>query len=276
MQIDVWLASEAASLSIFTGSVCFCSQNGIGYGSVSPVELEGCQIACNSVPTCDSFSYNPTEKACFLKQGPSADNCNVSVLGKEASGRCVPWPACGAFPVLVSEPARLQFLPTPGYTHRHTVLRTVMLAHPEAQPEIWIACAAPPALNSHFDVMHTLQPWPVGTHQPVVHQPAWYLRQNACDAGRAGRYLLPMCHMCHMCQAQPVKCTSLSTDGRSTTISVDCGVWQTYRKQGAVAANVASAPAGAQECSQTDGGRPRAWPQHQQARRNVARQMGAE
>jgi hypothetical protein len=32
-------------------------------------------IACNSAPGCDSFSYNPTMKRCFLKAGGSQQTC---------------------------------------------------------------------------------------------------------------------------------------------------------------------------------------------------------
>ena len=41
-----------------------------GAGSVLPVGVQGCEIACEMAqPQCTSFSFNPTLQQCFLKGG---------------------------------------------------------------------------------------------------------------------------------------------------------------------------------------------------------------
>ncbi len=48
-----------------------------GAGSVLPVSVQECEIACEMAqPECTSFSYNPTLTACFLKQGGTRATCN--------------------------------------------------------------------------------------------------------------------------------------------------------------------------------------------------------
>ena len=49
----------------------------MGFGNVLPVSVEGCQLACQAAPACDSVSYNTASQLCFLKAGPSSSNCSV-------------------------------------------------------------------------------------------------------------------------------------------------------------------------------------------------------
>ena len=47
-----------------------------GAGSIVPVSVQGCQIACEMLqPACTSFSYNPTVQQCFPKQGGQRATC---------------------------------------------------------------------------------------------------------------------------------------------------------------------------------------------------------
>lgn len=48
-------------------------------GSRAPVSPQGCMQACELAPGCDSFSYNPEQRKCFLKHaaGASQDVCQV-------------------------------------------------------------------------------------------------------------------------------------------------------------------------------------------------------
>ena len=47
-------------------------------GSATAVSLTGCQQACEMAqPDCDAIVYNPTLQACFLKQRPSTQLCQV-------------------------------------------------------------------------------------------------------------------------------------------------------------------------------------------------------
>ena len=52
-------------------------------------------LACNAATDCDSFSYNPSQKACFLQSGASRQTCGaaptvcVSARGKTYS--CGVW-----------------------------------------------------------------------------------------------------------------------------------------------------------------------------------------
>ncbi|GMH40074.1 hypothetical protein BSKO_07978 [Bryopsis sp. KO-2023] len=44
-------------------------------GSRDDVSTRDCQLACEMAEGCDSFSYNPTLKQCFLKSCPSKETC---------------------------------------------------------------------------------------------------------------------------------------------------------------------------------------------------------
>ena len=49
-----------------------------GVGSAAAVSLIGCQQACGMAqPECDAIAYNAKLQACFLKQNPSGDTCQV-------------------------------------------------------------------------------------------------------------------------------------------------------------------------------------------------------
>jgi PAN domain len=49
-----------------------------GFGTLLPVSVQGCQIACSMAGTaCEAISYNPTLEACYLKAGGSATDCPV-------------------------------------------------------------------------------------------------------------------------------------------------------------------------------------------------------
>ena len=48
-----------------------------GFGNVLPVSAEGCQLACEAADGCDSVSYNVASQLCFLKAGPSSNDCSV-------------------------------------------------------------------------------------------------------------------------------------------------------------------------------------------------------
>jgi PAN domain len=49
-----------------------------GFGTLLPVSVQGCQIACSMAGTaCEAISYNPTLEACYLKAGGSANDCPV-------------------------------------------------------------------------------------------------------------------------------------------------------------------------------------------------------
>ena len=49
-----------------------------GAGSAAAVGLTGCQQACEMAqPDCDAIAYNAKLQACFLKQDPSDDTCQV-------------------------------------------------------------------------------------------------------------------------------------------------------------------------------------------------------
>lgn len=51
-----------------------------GAGSAAAVGLTGCQQACEMAqPECGAIAYNADLQACFLKQGPSGDTCQVGV-----------------------------------------------------------------------------------------------------------------------------------------------------------------------------------------------------
>lgn len=49
-----------------------------GVGSRVPVGPEQCMIACSTAPGCDSFSYNPTQRRCFLKSGALPEMCETA------------------------------------------------------------------------------------------------------------------------------------------------------------------------------------------------------
>ncbi|KAL4519468.1 hypothetical protein Ndes2526A_g01925 [Nannochloris sp. 'desiccata'] len=49
-----------------------------GVGSRVPVGPEQCMIACSTAPGCDSFSYNPNQKRCFLKSGAIPEICETA------------------------------------------------------------------------------------------------------------------------------------------------------------------------------------------------------
>lgn len=52
-----------------------------GFGSLLPVSVQGCQIACAMTgAACNAVSYNPTLQACYLKAGTSAANCQARIL----------------------------------------------------------------------------------------------------------------------------------------------------------------------------------------------------
>lgn len=44
--------------------------------------MGACDLA--AAAGCNSFSYNPQQRKCFLKAGPSADTCQVSRWGRRA------------------------------------------------------------------------------------------------------------------------------------------------------------------------------------------------
>ena len=49
-----------------------------GGGSAAAVDLLGCQQACElAQPRCDAIAFNADLQACFLKQNPSSDLCQV-------------------------------------------------------------------------------------------------------------------------------------------------------------------------------------------------------
>lgn len=49
-----------------------------GGGSAAAVDLMGCQQACElAQPRCDAIAFNADLQACFLKQNPSTDLCQV-------------------------------------------------------------------------------------------------------------------------------------------------------------------------------------------------------
>ncbi|CAL5227333.1 g10275 [Coccomyxa viridis] len=60
-----------------TGSVQGSAAHAGGAGSVLPVSVQDCEVACEMAqPECTSFSYNPTLTACFLKQGGTRATCS--------------------------------------------------------------------------------------------------------------------------------------------------------------------------------------------------------
>ena len=57
------------------GVVCACVQGGLG--SRKYVEPIHCMMACEMTEGCDSFSYNPWQRKCFLKAKPSTTVCQA-------------------------------------------------------------------------------------------------------------------------------------------------------------------------------------------------------
>lgn len=56
------------------------------YGSRTEVEPADCMAACSMSLACNAFSYNPTQKQCFLKARPSQTICQVRrVCGADGS-----------------------------------------------------------------------------------------------------------------------------------------------------------------------------------------------
>jgi mannan endo-1,4-beta-mannosidase len=49
-----------------------------GIGSRVSVTPEQCMIACSTAPGCDSFSYNPSQRRCFLKSGAMPEICETA------------------------------------------------------------------------------------------------------------------------------------------------------------------------------------------------------
>jgi mannan endo-1,4-beta-mannosidase len=49
-----------------------------GVGSRVHVTPEQCMIACSTAPGCDSFSYNPSQRRCFLKSGAMPEICETA------------------------------------------------------------------------------------------------------------------------------------------------------------------------------------------------------
>jgi len=66
-----------------------------GVGSKIPVGPEQCIIACSTAPGCDSFSYNPTQRRCFLKSGAMPEICEtadtVCISSRGDSYSCGRW-----------------------------------------------------------------------------------------------------------------------------------------------------------------------------------------
>ena len=58
----------------------YCDVLQAGYGSVIPVSILGCQIACESAAGCDSISYNAVVEECYLKNGASQATCTVGTI----------------------------------------------------------------------------------------------------------------------------------------------------------------------------------------------------
>lgn len=44
---------------------------------MEPVTAAQCQLACEMASGCDSISYNTAARLCFLKSGPSPEDCMV-------------------------------------------------------------------------------------------------------------------------------------------------------------------------------------------------------
>ena len=63
-----------------------------GFGARKPVSLEQCALACQAAQGCDSFTFNPTQRGCFLKnrQCPLRNDCQVSAMGGLDGGLAVP------------------------------------------------------------------------------------------------------------------------------------------------------------------------------------------
>lgn len=58
-------------------------------GSAAAVSMTGCQQACEMAqPECDAIAYNAKLQACFLKQNPSGDTCQVTSLTKARRHDC--------------------------------------------------------------------------------------------------------------------------------------------------------------------------------------------
>lgn len=60
-----------------------------GFGSVVPVSVQDCQIACETAAGCDSFTYNPVQRQCFLKNGSGRTTCQV-LSDSESCLNCTP------------------------------------------------------------------------------------------------------------------------------------------------------------------------------------------
>lgn len=48
------------------------------FGSRLQVDPLACMLACDEAPSCTSFSYNPTQKKCFLKAGGARQTCQAA------------------------------------------------------------------------------------------------------------------------------------------------------------------------------------------------------
>lgn len=66
-----------------------------GLGSRAAVEPVTCMLACNAAPGCDSFAFNPAQRKCFLKAGPSRSTCEAAETVC-VSARGSPY-SCGAW-----------------------------------------------------------------------------------------------------------------------------------------------------------------------------------
>jgi hypothetical protein len=68
-------AQQICWLADAMGVVCACVQGGLG--SRKYVEPIHCMMACEMTEGCDSFSYNPWQRKCFLKAKPSTTVCQA-------------------------------------------------------------------------------------------------------------------------------------------------------------------------------------------------------
>lgn len=85
-----------------------------GFGSITPVSVLDCQIACESAAGCDAFSYNSVQRQCFLKNGASRTTCTVSVLS----------PAV-AYPFLTVRSSYVEINAKPSHRRKHNTLQHV-------------------------------------------------------------------------------------------------------------------------------------------------------
>ncbi|CAD7701855.1 unnamed protein product [Ostreobium quekettii] len=71
-----------------TGSVDLNEFTKGQFGSREDTTILDCQLACEMAEGCDSFSFNPTLKQCFLKSCPSQDTCEgeETICTSEATG----------------------------------------------------------------------------------------------------------------------------------------------------------------------------------------------